>query len=152
MSSRLRKLWKDDDMPRALLEAWAQHEAFRRLGFSPDDIFFGANQPAQMGLTPILKHQPALRICVTEDQYWQIVCVLKTQEKQFVVTCGWCPKRMSHEQILARWESFVERFNAGQIEDSYLQRVWERSQVRRDAVHLIEALGRAEIRIPGDLS
>ena len=53
MSSRLRKLWKDDDMPRALLEAWAQHEAFRRLGFSPDDIFFGANQPKQMGLTAI---------------------------------------------------------------------------------------------------
>lgn len=152
MSSKIKKRWQTEEVPEAILEAWSTHEAFRRLGFSSDEIFFGANRPAKMGLTPILKHEPGFTVCVSEANYWQVVCVLKTHGREFVVTCGWMPKRISHKKILSIWSDFVERFNAGKLEDGYLQGVWEKSAVKNTAFELVAALLRADIVPPRNLS
>lgn len=152
MSSKIKSRWRKDEVPNALLEAWSVHEALRRLGFTSDEIFFAVNRPAKMGLTSVLKHQPGFKVCVSEETYWQVVCVLKTHGREFVVTCGFVPKRLPHKKIVETWVDFVTRFNEGKIEEAFLQDVWERSEVKNTWVEFVAALLRAEIVPPKGLS
>lgn len=101
-----------------LHEAWAAHEALRRLGFAAADIFFQVGGEWRVGHL--------------------VFIVLRAQGKEFRCGVGWVEG--APDSIEARWKAFAADIAAGRVTEAELERLWLKSAARRQAVQLITAL------------
>jgi hypothetical protein len=115
-----------------VLEAWATWECLRRLGFAADDLFWivgnTVNAIGGSGLT--------------------LSIVLRTQGKQFSITCS--PRLSDAEVMQLRSElaPFQEKIAQGSFDEAQMQEVFEASFVWRNKVDLLFALEAKGFRIP----
>lgn len=101
-----------------LHEVWAIHQAFRKLGFSADNIFVTND-----GI----------------DRARGIVCVsvvLKTHGTLFCVTTDPVD---DYDQFRTEWLAFLETANT-HMSELELARIWARSHVSKQTVALVHAL------------
>jgi hypothetical protein len=99
--------------PSPIREAWAVHEAFRRLGFPSGSIFMHRNPSPDENLCVVLRH-----------------C-----GKQFAVTVG-----KVNDDWEAEWECFGSGVNSGAFSETELYEIWDGSFVRNNAVSLLLGL------------
>jgi hypothetical protein len=100
-----------DSYPAPLKEALAVHEAFRKLGFSAEQIYIHRNPP------PLL----------------DIVVVLMHLDKSLTVTLG----RLGDKRWKKKWTSLVHLFNSGGIPEDDFQRWYDRSFAGTHHVELL---------------
>lgn len=123
----MEKVTSIGDLPEVIREALCCHEAFRRLGFTPDQIEVGSGidaRTSQRGL--FVRLHP------------------KDQEKPFIVTlgrCDWAP-----EDLNQVWLSAIELFKTRP--EAELQELWKTSGILREAAGLVAALHARGIAIP----
>jgi hypothetical protein len=103
-------------------EAWAVHEALRKLGFTADQIFMHRNPSPDDTLLVVLRHQG----------------------KQLATTIGKVPDGWEDE-----WGEFVRYANDAANEAAMLE-IYEASWVRQHYVPLLMALSTKGIRPPFD--
>lgn len=101
-----------DDFDPIFSEAWAAHEAFRKLGFPSDVIFMHRNPDG--GLHVVLKHRGL----------------------QFAVTVG----VVAADTWEADWTRFAEAVNSRQFSDVVLQTLWEQSAALRGSTPMLVAM------------
>jgi hypothetical protein len=99
------------DIPPLLKEALAVHEAFRKLAFTPDEIF-------------IHPSTTKLRVVVIRG------------DNRFAVDVG--VNTIPMAEFERTWGEAVEAWNTGK--DFEQKAIWENSAVRRDAVGFVVAL------------
>jgi len=116
MTGRSKEIGEYDQ---AYLEAWAMHEALRRLGFPAETIFLHKNPPPEGDLIVVVKRGQGSR------------------EKRLNITVG--PPR-EDEDWEAEWTAFGRSVNAREFTEDELQAVWEHSWVREHTVELVQAL------------
>lgn len=108
------------ELEQVLNEALATFEAYRRLGFTSDEIFF------------------------TLDSV-NIFMVLQTQGKEFTITCG--PRGvLDANQITAEWNKKAEAWN-GTMTAPEREQIWISSFVASHCGSLIDGLMRKGIRL-----
>jgi len=105
-------------LDKTLHEALAFHEAFRRLGFEPEQLFLGMDS----------------------RQIWM---ELRAGEKTFVATCG--SNHHDIEHVQARWAEKVKKWNSS---TSFAERVWNDSFVRRNAMAFVLSVVSKDIELP----
>lgn len=118
------------NFPQAVYEAWACHEAFRRLGFSADDIYVIGQPSANNGGRPAIHS------------------VLRTQGRELVVICGVYETEEELKEVLNKYGIFLELYNAGLMSESKMRQRYERSMVGQDRLGFVGAIQRKGIRIP----
>lgn len=102
---------------------WIAHEAFRRLGFSSDDIY-------------VVPHKsPHFNVLMK-----MVSCVLKTQGKEFVWSCGSYTEEKDQKAIISEWVEFATQLNSGKIPEKDLQELWKEWPVPGSISTLIQAL------------
>lgn len=118
------------NFPQGVYDAWACHEAFRRLGFSADDIYvIGSASVNNAGL-------PAIH------------SVLRTQGRELVVICGVYNTDAELEKVMEKYAIFLELYNAGFLDEDKMRARYERSMVGQDTLGFLTAIERKGIRIP----
>jgi hypothetical protein len=111
------------DYPAPLREALAVHEAFRKLGFTSDQIYIHRNP----------------------EPLSDIVVVIYQHGKSLATTLG----RLEGEEAdwRGQWKELVERFNAGEI-DTDFDAFYEQSYIRAHYVDLLFMLNAKGIEPP----
>ena len=106
---------KLDDFPQPVKEALAYHEAFRRLGFPADDIFFAVSpKEAQVQL--------------------------HSQGLQFACGVGLLPARYKTQAASTKlWAQACEVWNAADNKD-ICESVWNFSHAKREIVGMLAAM------------
>ena len=108
-----------EEVPVFIREAYCVWNAFRRLGFSADDLFFELD-PKNIFIT--------LRPNKNE-----------VAERAFAVLVG--PQNgMPRDMIYRLWRSFGEKLRDGGYDNATLDQWWEESQIRRLKVPFITQL------------
>ena len=102
-----------DEIHPAFRECLAYYEAFRRLGFPPEDIFFFLRQGMAYAM-------------------------LRTQGKEFVCEVG--KMDCSPKEFLRKWGHVGAALNSGNIPDKILSRIYEESFVRANAIAFMTGL------------
>lgn len=116
-------------------EGLATWEAFRRLGFSADDIYAGA-----------ALHPDLLSEC--------FAIVLRTGTREFVVTIA-CKGKGSidaaggYDAAMSRWQTIAEAVARGDVAESDLSELWATSEVAPKLSLLASAVRAKGITIPG---
>ncbi len=100
------------EYPEILLDAWCCHEAFRRFGFSADEIFMHVSQNGEQPGAP-----------------W-LFSVLKAQGKEFTITIGPLGDQ-TPEALMALWHQFAAVTNARSPDDAEMQEIWEKGIIWR---------------------
>lgn len=104
-----------------LEQALAVFEAFRRLGFTSDEIFF------------------------TLDSV-HVFMTLRTQGREFVITCGpYGP--LTPREATDQWNEMAREWN-GPMTETERQRIWGQSFIFNQGGDLIRGLVRKGIQIP----
>ena len=106
------------DMPQPFQAAFAVFSAWRRLGFTPDDIWFETTEE-----TP---------------HTTQIFMVLRAQHKEFSVATGLV--HSSREKVEELWTKFAAQISDESEED--LQQVLQRAWTDANAVLLLSSIKR----------
>jgi hypothetical protein len=102
--------------PKPMQEAVCAWLALRRLGFSPDDIYFMVGGKTPYG--------------------YQIIIVLRAQKKEFLIVTGaWM---MEPDVIGKKWIEIAEALGKGEATD--YQKTWESSRIRSLAPEFTIAL------------
>lgn len=93
------------EYPTYLKDLWASHEAFRRLGFSSDDIYVLVGRD---GIDPLHR--------------WTLFSLLKAQKKEFCITISYhVQKKKAVESVVRKeWPPFVARINAREFDNEEL--------------------------------
>lgn len=112
---------KLDDYPTAIKEGLAYHEAFRRLGFPPDDIYFATYASNHVQIQ------------------------LKSDGKTFRVDLGMFPARFSQEEIGQMWAKAVELWNTADSAEA--MSIWNFSHAKNQAVGLLMRMQEKGFRI-----
>jgi hypothetical protein len=100
-----------------ILEVWAYHEAFLRLGFSPDDIFVSVHTDPRAG------------------QVFGVI--LRAQGLQFIVNVA---NASNEKTFFAAWKRFSEDLNGNRLSKDELKQRWEKSKAFGQKVELLMAL------------
>lgn len=108
-------------------ECFATHEAFRRLGFTSDELFVGFGNVS--GIDDVLHVQ------------------LQSQDKTFTVPVAKMPG-VKYEDAMATWQAFAHSLPG--MNESELQRRWESSSIRKNSVMFLMALIDKGFVIPGN--
>lgn len=103
----------------AYLEAWAAHEAFRRLGFPAGTIFVHKNPAPDHDLLVVILHGRG------------------PEQKRFAVTAGPVPVEDDWQK---EWTEFGESVRSGVFTEEELQAVWEYSWVKANSVDLLKSM------------
>lgn len=114
------------------VDCWAWQQAFRKLGFSSDNIFVSINRNGEIPGAPL----------------WVFV-LLKTQGLDFTVPAG--PFEVSEETFAAKWTEFCTAFNERRIDEGDLIAAYQERMADKH-VPLVEGLLRKGFRIPGHRS
>lgn len=109
--------------PAALREALAVHEAFRKLGFTPEQIYMHRNPKPHRDIVVVVIHL----------------------ERQFAVTCG---GQELNRKWKERWRELVERYNRGDFSEDEFQAWYDRSFVGTRHVELLLGLAQKGIAPP----
>lgn len=118
-------------LPLAFREALALHEAFRRLGFPSDDLFF------------LVSEEP------TTDST-AIYIALRSGGHEFNALAGMV--LMSKKHAMERWTEIVEAVaDRERVDEASLLWLWDNSHVRRNVVSFIASLASHGIECPGGL-
>lgn len=113
--------------PMFIREALAVHEAFRRLGFKPEDIFVAPGE----GPNDLMK----------------IALAMKFSPKDFfIVDIETSPQGMTRDELMSMWPSIIEAWNAAPEE--VLQKIWDESDVSGNGFALMMALQRKGVKLP----
>ena len=96
-------------------------EAFRRLGFRSDDIFFAHDDEGQIGIVLRWAHGKGFTVYVGET-------------------------KLSHGAFREHWTAAADAWNTGS--DDMLERLWERSKIREKCGPPVAALMKKGVRIP----
>jgi hypothetical protein len=120
-----RVLHPDNVLP-AFREALAVHEAFRRLGFIPDQLF------------------------VTLDSESQLFVILKHRGQDFAVCCG--ELSLTEAEFHEQWPALITAVNAGYMTEADMTSIWTNSYVYQNKVRFILAIKAKGIAIPENLS
>jgi hypothetical protein len=99
---------KINDYPAPIREAWAMHEAFRKLGYPAGCIFVHRNPDGELFV--VLRHS----------------C------RQFAVSCG-----LAGDNWQSEWNGFAEAVNDHSFSDKDLEQIWESSWVRQNSVGML---------------
>lgn len=110
-------------------ECWAVHQAFRSLGFLPDNIYISVGRD--------IRH-PQADAC--------LFVVLKAQGKDFTVTVGAYPSEEKATAAVGTWHNFVTLANGGAFERESLDKIYESSHVFANSVELVLSLHEKGIR------
>jgi hypothetical protein len=119
------------DYPESVKECWAVHQALRTLGFKPDDIYVAAGQSAGHAFNP-----PAMFV------------VLRTQDKEFVVTLALFETDEAVESALQLWTEFAERWNADSFDQDVMDKIYNESNVMQNSAQLVLSIEGKGIRCP----
>lgn len=111
------------------LEAWAYFEAFRRLGFVPDDIYLAL---------------------ATEDERTVVMVELRTEERDFVVRLGSVSQTQDEVEII--WGEFVAALASGEFGEEELTAVWESSLAYKDSDVLVAGMLEAGFVFPKSMN
>jgi hypothetical protein len=101
-------------------------EAYRRLGFKADDIFFLVSESARFGVLSAF-------------------CLLKTQGKEFATECG--PVE-SQEKAAAEYAALA----MDKLPEADLERLWDESEPRQNATLFVLAIVDKGFRIPNTVN
>lgn len=119
------------DYPDAVRECWAVHQALRSLGFQPDDIYVAAGTAANLAFNP-----PAMFV------------ILRTQDKEFIVTLGTFETGEAADKALDLWTEFAERSNAGEFAQDTMDDIYNTSNVMQNSVQFAVSLTAKGITLP----
>jgi hypothetical protein len=117
------------DFPETIQECWAVHQAFRALGFSPDDIY-------------VMVAKEATR----PDCEAALFSVLKAQGHEFSVTLGLYSSEEAANADVAQWTEFVNMANGGAFSTDDLSEIYKESSIFENRVQFITALHNKGIR------
>lgn len=120
-----------NDYSENVLKIWTYHEALRRLGFLPGDIFVDIHR------------EPMANMLVFASG-----CVLRTQNKEFTVSCGAYPDEAAAKVALDEWDEFVAQLPS--FEDEALQEVFEASEVWGKSAEFVLRLREKGFMFPYD--
>lgn len=104
-----------------LNEALGFFEAFRRIGFSADDLFLGSDS-------------------------WQVFLAVQAQGRQFIAICG--PYEGPEAELLTRWREKATWWNQTASSEER-EALWNRSFARNNAFDLVTGLIRKGFDLPG---
>lgn len=105
-----------DKYPQAVKEALGYFEAFRRLGYPPEDIYFAVSGPAGHAHS-----------------------VLRSQGLQFICNTGILPaKYWTQEASAALWKEAAEMWNT--VQNSERMSIWNFSHAKQNATGMLVAL------------
>lgn len=111
-------------------KAWTVFEAFRRLGFTPDEIYFA--------------YRPNNFITVTE-----VSVVLKTQNKEFCVGLGELSPIQNESELKDKWTYFCNE-TLPKATQNELSDKWESSIISKDSVGFMKSFLDKGFYIPRD--
>ena len=121
----------------SLRQAIGNFEGFRKLGFAPDDLYV------------ILAASPLL-----PESQLMVFMALRLEDREFSIECG--PWEKSEDQAFPeRWIALCEAWNAGQVSQDDMDRIWHESAAHLRAVEMGMGLIAKGFQIPedgGDLS
>lgn len=115
------------DLPAVFREAFACHEAFRKLGFESDDIFVMTDAGRQVGM------------------------VLRTQGKEFTVILGFLPGRMTREEFETLWVEASECVNS-KFSKEDLDQMYENSGIFQHRESLVRGLALKGFSFPRSMN
>ena len=115
--------------PEEVRECWAVHQAFRALGFAPEDIYVAVGGDAR---------HPEFNAA--------LFVVLKAQGKEFIVTLGGYASEEQAEAVLQQWEAFATFSNDGAFDEGVMTSIYEMSNVMQNKVEFVTALFNKGIR------
>ena len=119
-----------DDISPLIREFLGAREAFRRLGFLPDDLYIMTAKSALNG------------------GKLSAFCQLKTQGKTFNVELG--PLPSDENGFIAEYKRVVKAIVDGEVSEPVLQRIWEESMPCQDKLGFIMAIQDKGIRVVKD--
>jgi hypothetical protein len=102
------------------------HEAFRKLGFLPDQLF------------------------VTISNENQLFVILKHRGQDFAVCCG--ELLLTEAEFHEQWPALIIAVNAGEMSQEDMMSIWTDSYVYQNKVRFILAIKAKGIAIPHDAS
>lgn len=114
------------DFPDYIKEGLAYHEAFRKMGFPPEEIFFGHTDGS-------------------DGQGIAIAIVLQAQGKRFTCTIH-TGLQEPLKQVQDRWSAATAAWNVA--DDDELDAIWTKSEVCRRKVEFIAAMQARGFRLP----
>jgi hypothetical protein len=108
-----------EELPECIREALAAHEGFRRIGFSPDNIYCVLAQSPSKNLPP------------------SVVIVIKTPKGEFTTSVGvWTRSRREFQES---WVAAANNWNTVYT-DAELDEIWQGSRMREMGAAVIQAL------------
>ena len=115
--------------PEPIRECWAVHQAFRALGFAPEEIYVAIGKDARHP-----QFEAALFV------------VLRAQGKEFLVTLDGYASEAAAEAAVNQWEAFATFSNDGTFDEGVLKVIYDTSNVIQNKVEFITALYNKGIR------
>jgi hypothetical protein len=115
------------DLPGPIWEMVAVHEALRKLGFRPDDIFATANAGGHVGI------------------------LLRAQGLEFMVACGHLLD-LTEESFTALWDTATQNFNREVYDPADLTRMYEQSWVYKHRTEFVAGLLLKGFRLPRSIN
>lgn len=115
--------------PAEIQECWAVHQAFRALGFPPEDIYVAVGKDAR---------HPEFEVA--------LFVLLKAQGKEFLVTLGGYPSDEAVESVLGKWTEFVELWKGDAFDDELMRDIYGTSNVVQNKAEFVIALYNKGIR------
>jgi hypothetical protein len=112
-------------IPKPYREALACYEAFHKLGFKTDDIYFCSSQ---------------------KGSQQQIAIQLIIEEKIFTVIAGFVPD--DNATIETTWKDLAKAVNTDKITQEHLNKLWQQSKVFQDKDNFIRDIKGKGIKIP----
>jgi len=109
------------DVDPFLLETYCVFQAFRRMGFPSEALFFAA------------------------DDDGNVIVELQWQGEKGGVRVG-RQRGQTHESLVAKWKAFLER--QSDLPEEFLDEAWERSKARAQVPSMLAALLMRGIRPP----
>ena len=126
-------------------EALGIYEAFRKLGFSSDEVFWYLNPDPQYVHSPGTDGSGSLDTFDKPGRREMLV-VLKTQGKEFRVTVGIV--NMSYKTWEAAWKSLCTAVMERHVNERDLDIIWQNCLAFKDKLSFIMAIGAKGIVIP----
>lgn len=107
----------------AVKECWAVHQALRSLGFAAEDIYVSTGKDEMNQFAMI-----------------SLFVVLKSQDKEFVVTLEGYQSKAEAYAMLNQWDMFVMFSNGGVFDKGVMNVIYESSNVMQNKVQFVVAL------------
>lgn len=123
-----------EDIPPSFREALCVWQAFRRIGFASDCVFFGKARTLVSELPEYQTGQMSARNPFSEC--FAFFVELHFRDKEFKVCAGEIPEEMDFE---TEWLAFAKKIQSGEHAE-FVKEAWEKSLISLQMVPLMLAL------------